>query len=96
MTLEAFDRKARELGTDVGKQMWKMLLSGIDEAVKETGNELNIKKGELNQDDVLRMLDMVEHNFDEQGNSTHQFVFGSELAEEFRKRMSEWAGDAEF
>src|SRR6266496_4380051 len=40
MSLEIFEKKARELGEQLGKQMWDVLTGGIEEAVAETGNEV--------------------------------------------------------
>src|SRR5438309_2224697 len=45
MTLAMFYDKAKEAGEGLGKQMWEMLTGTIGEAVQETGNKLQIKKG---------------------------------------------------
>jgi hypothetical protein len=96
MALPEFKQKASEVGEALGKQMWGMLTGVVQEAAAETGNEVKIKKGELKQEDVLRMLDMVQQNFDEHGNPTQQLVCGSELAAELKKRETEWSNDKEF
>ena len=96
LTLESFDRKAKEVGDGLGKEMWKALTGTIEEAVKETGNELKVKRGALKKEDVLRMLETGTENFDERGNPTRQLVCGSEFAEELRTREKEWAADPEF
>jgi hypothetical protein len=91
-----FDRKAKEVGESLGKELWKTLTGAIEEAVKETGNELKVKKGDLRKEDILRMLEMGIENFDERGNSTRQLVCGSEFAEELKMRDWEWAADPDF
>jgi len=96
LTLDMFDRKAKELGEGLGKEMWKTLTGAIEEAVKETGNELKVKRGELKKEDILRMLEMGTENFDERGNPTRQLVCGSEFAEEIKRREKEWAADPDF
>lgn len=93
LTLEAFETKAREAGAELGKQMFNMLITKIDEAVLETGNEIKVKRGNLSQEDVLRMLAMGEQSFDESGNPIGQFVAGSEFFEEIKQREAEWAKD---
>ena len=96
MTLTAFNEKAIEVGEAFGKQMWEMVTTTIDEAVAETGNEVKIKKGDLKQEDILRLLEMGEQNFDEHGNPTQQLICGSEFAEELKKHEAEWSKDKEF
>ncbi len=96
LTLAEFDAKAREAGRDMGRQMFEAVLQGLDEAVKETGNQVQINGGNLKQDDIFRMLEMIEWNFDEQGNPTHQIVLGQTLAEEFKRKSTEWDADPEF
>lgn len=96
LTLEIFDQKAKEVGEGLGKQMWKMVTGAISEAVAETGNEVSFKKGNLKQDDILRLLEMGEENFDENGDPERQIVCGSEFTEEFKKVEAEWKQDAVF
>lgn len=96
MSLETFDAKAKEVGEALGKQLYQSVLNAIDEAVKETGNEVKVKKGELKQADILKLLEMGHHNFDEQGNPTAQLICGSEFAEELKQHEAEWANDKEF
>jgi len=96
MTLQTFNEKAKEVGESLGKQMWQMTTNAVDEAVKETGNSVNIKKGELKQEDILKMLETTYHNFDESGNPTGKIVCGSEFAEELRKHETEWLNDKVF
>jgi len=96
MSLEVFDAKAKEVGEELGKQFFQSVFQVLDEAVKETGNEVKIKKGELKQEDVIRMLEMGEQNFDDHGNPTGQMICGSEFAEELKKHEAEWANDKEF
>jgi hypothetical protein len=80
----------------MGKQMWEIVLGAVEQAVAETGYQVKVEKGNLTQQDVLRMFDMVEHNFDEAGNPTQKLVLGPELAAEFRKKFEEWSQDAQF
>ena len=96
MSLDVFNAKAIEAGEAMGKQMWEMLTGAIEEAAKETGNEMKIKKGNLKQEDILRMLERVQQSFDEQGNPTNQLICGSEFGEELRQRETEWNEDKEF
>lgn len=96
MTLPEFNQKANEVGEALGKQMWELLTRVVQEAATETGNEIKVKKGELEQEDVLRMLDMVQQNFDEHGNPTQQLVCGSEFAAELKKHQAEWSNDKVF
>jgi hypothetical protein len=79
MTLDIFNEKAKEVGEGIGKQLFQSVLGVVQEAVKETGNEVKIKKGELKQEDFLRMLEITQQNFDEFGNPTGQIVCGSEM-----------------
>ncbi len=96
MSLAVFDEKAKEVGEGMGKQMFQSVVEVIEETVKETGNEVKVKKGDLKQEDMLRLLEMGDHNFDEQGNPTQQLICGSELAEELKKHEAEWGADKEF
>lgn len=96
MSLSVFDSKAKEVGEAMGKQFFESVFQVINEAVKETGNEVKFKKGELKQEDVIRMLETVDQNFDDDGNPTGQMVAGSEFIAEFKKREVEWANDQEF
>ncbi len=96
MTIEKFREKARELGEGLGKEMWKIVISAVDEAVTETGYTVKVKKGNLTQEDVLKMFDMVEHNFDDVGNPTQKLVLGAELGAEFKKRAEDWSSDIRF
>jgi hypothetical protein len=96
MSLNVFDSKAKEVGEAMGKQLFESVFQVINEAVKETGNEVKFKKGELKQEDMIRMLEMGEQNFDEHGNPTGQMIGGSEFIAELKKREAEWANDKEF
>jgi hypothetical protein len=96
MTLRAFDEKAKEMGEGLGKQMWEALTGAINEAVAETGNEVKVKKGDFKQEDLLRMLEMRAHNFDQDGNPVGQMICGAEFGEEIKKRAAEWSRDKEF
>jgi len=96
MTLEDFRKKAEEAGEALGRQMWENITAVVTEAVAETGNEVKVKKGNLTQEDLLRMIEAREHNFDEFGNPTGTLVCGSEFADEVKKRMEEWKDDKEF
>ena len=96
MSLDSFFQMAKEAGEGLGKEMWKMLTSTVQEAAQETGNELKIKKGALTQDDLLHMLESVHHNFDEAGNPTGQFFGGSEFLQEIKSHEKEWSEDKEF
>lgn len=96
LTLEVFNQKAQELGEGLGKQMWETITGAINEAVAETGNEVKFKKGNLKQEDMLRLLEMGEETFDENGNPNRQIVCGSEMMEEFKKVEEEWAQDKVF
>lgn len=96
LDLKRFYEKAEEAGIGMGTQMSKMRFAAIEEAVKETGNEVKVKKGGLTQDHMLQLLEMGQQNFDEHGNPTSQFVCGSEFMEELRKHEQEWNEDKEF
>src|SRR6266487_4215922 len=96
MTLTMFDAKAKELGQEFGKNMWKVLIGGIEEAVAETGNELKYKKGNLKQEDILRMVEMMQLDFDEHGKPTQMLILPPEMADEFKKREAEWADDRKY
>lgn len=96
MLLEDFDVKASELEEKFGKQLFRQMTSALDEAVDETGNEIKVKKGEFQQSDMLKLLEMREINFDARGNPTQQIICGHELAEEFENYEEEWAKDEEF
>ncbi|SRR6266496_4979947 len=96
MTLELFYKKAKEAGEGMGRDMWKIHTDAIEEAVAETGNEVKITKGNLTQENLLQILEMGQHNFDDQGNPTGQFVCGSEFMEEIKNREREWSQDRQF
>ncbi|MEI2726118.1 MAG: hypothetical protein V9H26_22170 [Verrucomicrobiota bacterium] len=96
MSLSVFDSKAKEVGEALGKQFFESVLQGVNEAVKETGNVVKFKKGGLEQEDVIRMLEMMDQNFDENGNPTGQMIGGSEFIAELKKSEVEWANDKEF
>src|ERR1051326_5173467 len=96
MSLLAFYEKAREAGEGMGKNMWETQFNAINEAVKETGNQLKFRKGHLAQKNILQLLEMGQQNFDEHGNPTGQLVAGSEFLEELRRREKEWSQDTEF
>jgi hypothetical protein len=96
MTLEIFNAKAQEVGKALGEKMWGMVMGQIMKAVAETGNEIKYKKGNLRQEDFLSILEKMEINFDEQGKPTQIFILPPEMADEFKKREAEWAGDREF
>jgi hypothetical protein len=96
MTLATFHEKAKEIGDAIGKKMFQTVLGVVDEAVKETGNEVKIKRGAFAKEDFLKMLEMIQHNFDEYGKPTAQLVCGPEFAEELKQRDVEWRGDKEF
>lgn len=96
MTLEEFRKKADEAGEKLGKDMWESITATITEAVAETGNEVKVKKDNLTQDDVLRMLEMRTHNFDEFGKPQGTLVCGSEFAAEVKQRVEEWKDDKDF
>ena len=63
MSLSIFDSKAKEVGEAMGKQFFESVLQGVNEAVKETGNVVKFKKGGLKQEDVIRMLETVDHPY---------------------------------
>ena len=96
MTFDAFFKKAEETGEALGKEMWETITGAITESVAETGNEIKIKKGSFTQEDMLKMIEVREHNFDEDGNPTGQMVCGSELAKELKYRFEEWKDDKVF
>jgi len=96
MTLDEFSTTAKECGEEIGKKMFQSVIEVINEAVKETGNEVKIKRGELKRENVLQMLETAQQNFDEKGNPTGQLICGSEFAEELKRHKDEWENDKEF
>lgn len=96
MTVEEFYGNAKEAGEGLGKEMWQMFTGSIAEAAEETGNKTTFKKGNLTQEDLIRMLEQVQQNFDEFGNPTARFICGSEVAKEMKMRDREWRGDKAF
>lgn len=96
MTLEEFRKKADEAGEGLGKDMWQSITETITQAVAETGNEVKVKKGNLTQDDMLKMLETRAHNFDEFGMPQGRLVCGSEFANEVKQRIEEWKDDKGF
>ena len=96
MTAEVFEEKAREIGAGMGKQMWDMLFDAVKMATNETGNTMEIKNGEFGQEDILRMLDMTQHCFDDHGNPTNMLLLHPNVAEALKKREEEWARDHVF
>jgi hypothetical protein len=95
-TLELLYEKARELGESIAKQQWGMIQAAVDEAVAETGNTIKIKKGNITQEDIYRILETTEANFDEAGQPTQRLVCGPELAQELALREEQWRHDAAF
>lgn len=96
LTLELFDAKAKELGHAVGKQMFQGMLDAVNEAAKETGNTVAIKKGAITQADLLKIFDTPAESFDEQGNSNMTFVLNPELARELAEKELQWSRDPKF
>ncbi len=96
MTLGDFTKTAKEIGEGLGRRMSQSVFGAIEEAVREIGNVVHIKKGDLKQEDIFRMLEVVQSNFDENGNPTGRLVCGSEFAEEIRKREAVWKNDSQF
>lgn len=96
MTREAFDAKASELGEGLGRQMLELLLGAVREAVDETGNSLLLNDGKFTQENIIQMLEMTQHGFDEHGQPTNVLLVSSELGEELRRREAEWAKDESF
>ena len=95
-TMESLTEKARELGRSMGKQKLEMLTAAINEAVAETGNEIKIKKGEITQEDIFRLLETGEDSFDENGNPTGHLICNPEFAAELALREKEWKDDQVF
>ena len=96
MTLEVFEGKAREIGEDLGKQMWELLFNAVNEAVKETGNILQIRGGQFTKEDFIRMLEMSDQNFDEKGDPTNFMILHPNMAEKLKKLELEWNQDEVF
>jgi hypothetical protein len=96
LSLKELNEKAKELGEGLGKQMWETLTGAIEEAAAETGNEIKIKKGDLRQEHILKMLETRAENFDQDGNPAGQLICGSAFGEEIKNRMAEWSEDKEF
>lgn len=95
-TIGILNEKARELGHSMAKQKWEMLTAAVDEAVAETGNEVKIRIGQISQEDIIRMLETGEDNFDENGAPTGRLICSPALAEEFALRQEQWKDDASF
>ena len=96
MTLDEFHATAKECGEAMGKKFFESMVGVINEAVKETGNEIKIKKGDLKQEDLLQMMETAQYNFDEAGKPTGQLVCSPEFAQELEKREAEWKDDKDF
>ncbi len=92
LTLEQYCKKAEEAGQAVAQQMSKMVVAGIEEAVKETGNEV-VMRGGLTPDGFLDMLQKVEMDFDENGQPLGQFYAGSAMMQEIARKVPEWNAD---
>lgn len=96
LSSEAFMKSAQEMGTALADEIFKTIVEGVEEAVKETGNEITIKKGQLAKEDFLRMIEMTNHGFDDAGKSTNVFMVSPEMADQLVKAESEWKADKEF
>jgi len=96
MTITEFDATAVDAGEKFGNQMWELMKGAFNDAVDETGNEIEIKKGDLKKEDILRILEMGEKTFDEHGNMEGQMLCNPAFAEELRQRETEWMKDKDF
>ena len=97
LTLEQFCAKASEIGENMARQMSGALVKELDAAIKETGNEVKVPKSEgLQYKHLFEMVEKVEVDFDDDGESFSRFFCGSDFYQDVQKKLPEWEKDPEF
>ena len=95
MAFDKFFATAKEVGQEFGGKILKGLLGMIEKGTKETGNVVETR-GQISKADFLKIIDMVEHSFDEQGTPTNIFLASPALFDDLQRQQKEWKSDAEF
>lgn len=80
-------------GADMGAKMQQSIVSGVEAATEKVGNVITIKNGVITPEAFFEMMEKVEIDFDEQGQSQSSWFLPPETAAELHKNYQTWQQD---
>ncbi len=88
---------ANEIAGDLQKQLGRNIFAKLDETAKETGNIVDGKGAGISPDLVLKALEKMQIDFDDDGNPCMPTMFvGPDLAKKIQDKLPEWEKDKEY
>jgi hypothetical protein len=82
-------------GADMGAKTQQSILSGVEAATEKVGNVVTIKNGVITPEAFFEMMEKVEIDFDEQGQSQSSWFLPPETAAELQKNYQTWQQNPE-
>jgi hypothetical protein len=73
--------------------MQRNIVDGIEAATEKVGNVVTIKNGVITPEAFIEMMEKVEIDFDEQGQSQGSWFLPPEMAVELQKNYQTWQQD---
>jgi hypothetical protein len=80
-------------GADMGAKMQDGILKGVEAATEKVGNVVTIKNGVITPEAFLEMMEKVEIDYDEDGQSQSSWFLPPEMAAELHKNYQNWQQD---
>ena len=80
-------------GADMGAKLQDNIVKGVEAATEKIGNVVTIKNGVITPEAFLEMMEKVEIDFDEHGQSRSSWFLPPEMAVELEKNYQTWQQD---
>jgi hypothetical protein len=80
-------------GADMGAKLQDNIVKGVEAATEKVGNVVTIKNGVITPEAFLEMMEKVEIDFDESGQSQSSWFLPPETAAELEKNYQTWQQD---
>jgi hypothetical protein len=80
-------------GSEMGAKMQDHIIKGVEAATEKVGNVVQIKNGVITPEAFFEMMEKVEIDFDENGQSQSSWCLPPEMAAEFEKNYQAWQQD---
>lgn len=97
LTPDKIREKLDKIADDVARQISQNMFAEMSRVTKETGNEVDAAGQPFSQDFFLQALEMMDLDFDENGNwNPPTIVMHPDLWEAKKEEMKSWERDGEF
>jgi len=80
-------------GTDMGAKIQQSIVCGIEAATEKVGNVITIKNGVITPEAFFEMMEKVEIDFDEHGQSRSSWFLPPDMAADLYKSYQTWQQD---